>query len=146
MTDKPRSANGFREIKRGESCPICEHAGRCKRDDPGDVRLCFRVADESANGFRKLKTTGECSTFVRIDSPADRNGRAPVRAVTPDLDALASRYVQALPDDRIESEADQLGVSIESLRAIGFGIDDEGVYVLQNATPAATSSESARGT
>ena len=44
----PHSSNGFKERK-GESCPICTHRGRCKysTEHGDDLVLCFRLSDEA---------------------------------------------------------------------------------------------------
>lgn len=127
-TDPLQQRSKFRELDRGERCTICGHNRRCKvAADSGDLRLCFRASDERVNGFRRIKQTGECTTYVRIDSPADQAGAkftTHSRSVG-DLNAAAKRYAQAMTDERLQTMADQLGVSAASLRAIDAGLNGD---------------------
>lgn len=131
----------FREIRRPAQCPVCEHAERCKRSvqHGDDLILCFRVSYDEVNGFRRIKKTGPCSTYVRIGSPSDsretdsrhrppRTSR-PVRCEPstpktndlPGLDALAARCASAVTDAQVDELAEGLGVSPTALRALDVG-------------------------
>jgi hypothetical protein len=127
-TDPLQQRSKFRELKRGDRCAVCGHNGRCKvATDSDDLRLCFRASDERVNGFRRIKQTGECATYARIDSPADRAGAKGPTYSRPvgDLNAAAQRYAQAMMDERLRTAADQLGVSAASLRAIDAGLNGD---------------------
>ncbi len=96
---------------RSTPCPVCRKKRRCKRhrERPGDLVLCFRESAASMNGFRRIKSNGECSTYARVGSPAD-NGRPAAAKVRPtttrssetDLDALAKRYADVITDAQVD--------------------------------------------
>ncbi|MEK6677033.1 MAG: DUF3987 domain-containing protein [Planctomycetota bacterium] len=118
--------NNFIEFKH-ESCPVCGHRGRCKNsaEHPGDLILCFRINDELIDGFRRVKSTSECTTYVRIGSSADRNGKPggfSMERASPNLNEKAKQYAAALADEQVQHLANDLGVSAQSLRAINIGI------------------------
>lgn len=134
----------FREIRGKATCPVCGHCDRCKYavELPDDLRLCFRVSESDINGFRRIKQTRGCATYIRTGSELDRrggtNGRAtgsrkPTKPRSPseppasprhaDLDHLAEKFAEAVTNDQVDDLARELGVSPESLRAIGIGHD-----------------------
>jgi len=110
----------FKEFRRGEVCPICEHPGpdRCKNN--GKAVLCFRVSDEIVNGHQRIKRNGECSTYVPAEAFVDRNAKTNDGT---DLDATAKRYASEIAPDQVQTLAVSLGVSGESLRLLGVGSD-----------------------
>lgn len=131
----------FFEFKRG-ACPVCGHRGRCKNsgEHPNDLILCFRISADCVNGYRRIKTTRECTTFVRIGSPADRGESATRKPHgKSDLDGLAARFTAAMPADELERLACELGVDVDSLRALGIGWDGQNpVFPERDATARVT--------
>lgn len=138
-------SNGqFREIRGKAICPVCGHRDRCKYaiEYPEELRLCFRASDERINGFRRIRRTSECSTYIRAGAELERrggtNGRAggsprptnrrgpsepPRSPPKADLDQLAAKHAKSVTDGQVEALARELGVSSASLRAIGIGFD-----------------------
>ena len=112
-----RTRDTFRELRR-EPCPVCRHAGRCKANSSRDVILCFRETAESADGFRRIKQTGECVTYVRTGSPADHRNAPQSKG---DWGRKANNYATALSDDRALALAEQLHVIPETLKRVGAG-------------------------
>lgn len=123
-----RGSNNFKELGR-ELCPVCGHAGRCKRSEErgDDLVLCFRSTEEIINGYRRLKHTNGCSTYIRIGCETDRTvafqkTKPTSKAPIPGLDGLALKYADALTEEAAQAFADELGVSSDSIRMIGAGV------------------------
>lgn len=112
----PSTPGTFREMGK-EPCPVCEHKNRCKSDVARDVVLCFRRTDDELNGFRRIKHTAGCTTYVRVGSSADRsNGGA-----HDDWQGKADSHRAALTPNRRAALAGQLHVTPEALKRIGAG-------------------------
>jgi hypothetical protein len=117
----------FVEFKR-KPCPVCGHRDRCKDSTvhPNDLVLCFRESGGSVNGFRRIKRTGECSTYIRVGSSADQGeDLVPTSRRQANLNDRAKRFSAAMPEERLQGIANELGVSAAALRALGVGWDGE---------------------
>lgn len=109
--------HSFQEMTRAP-CPVCGHGGRCKADPSRDVILCFREAADSVNGFRRIRQTGECGTYVRTGSTADTRNPSRLHG---DWARQAEDYAAAMSSDRLAALAEQLHVAPEALKRIGCG-------------------------
>lgn len=108
----------FKELGR-ERRPVCDHADRCKAIPSRDVVLCFRQDEPEINGFRKIKYTNGCTTYVRSGSDADRNGR-------PKRESKRAPWGKPIlaPTAVVDKLAEELCVSVDSLRALELHVRD----------------------
>ena len=140
------STREFKELGR-EPCLVCGHKDRCKADATGDLVLCFRTREPEINGFRLLKHTRGCSTYVRIGSAADRGRqvRRGTKQPRPALDQLAAKYAAALTDSAAKRFALELGVTVASLGCWWRGYTTD-PYAFLSAMGVAQSRRSTHGT
>lgn len=111
-------ADIFKGLDR-ELCPVCGRARRCKSNSSRDVVLCFRQTEEQINGFRRIKQTGECCTYVRTGSPADDG--SPATPTKGDWRRKAEDFAARLPRAKLVALAKKLHVAPDALKRINVG-------------------------
>lgn len=109
-------------VSRRQPCPICERRDWCTyvgdQNNP-EVVLCMR--HESS---RPVETGGWLHRSRDADDYRCRPPRRKLkqrRASTIDFGAIANKYQEALPDACLQSLADELGITSETLRRFSVG-------------------------
>jgi hypothetical protein len=116
--------NNWKRVTRACPCPVCRKPDWCLVAGPeGDptAAICARVESP--------KRCGEAGWLHRLrDDPAWQPAKRFVRSVSlslpvplRDLADLAASYRQAVNADRLHTLARSLGLSVESLTALGIG-------------------------
>lgn len=110
----------WRRVNRERPCPICERPDWCLLSDDGRAAICARVESP--------KRCGEAGWLHRLRAddcrPAQRFVRSvpiPSAAGRPDLAALANTYRASLDAEQLHALAFDLGLSVESVNALGIG-------------------------
>jgi hypothetical protein len=112
--------NGWQRVRRDRPCPICERPDWCLLATDGSAAICART--ESA------KRCGEAGWLHRLRDDGWRLPRRIVRSVplTPasrrhDLPELADCYRDAVDPVQLDILARSLGLTVDSLTALGIG-------------------------
>jgi hypothetical protein len=107
-------------VSKERHCPICDHADWCLVSADGRVAICARVSDGS------VKRCGEAGYLHRLANSPERWCPQPRRLhVAPqpaDVSALAAEcHAAADRGGHLDALAEQLGLSVESLRRFRVG-------------------------
>lgn len=113
-----RNNSTFTELGR-QPCPVCGHAGRCKANPDLTAVLCFRQTADHVSGFRRVKRTGECSSYVAVSSAANTTAHTPHGPT--DWQRKTDEYVGRLCEERRVALARQLHVIPNALQRIRVG-------------------------
>jgi 5S rRNA maturation endonuclease (ribonuclease M5) len=112
--------DGWQRVNRERPCPICERPDWCLVSTDETAAICART--ESA------KRCGEAGWLHRLrDSPRQPVRRAVRRICLPlacpgtRFNELAGQFREAVDSCHLEQFADSLGLSVESLKALGIG-------------------------
>lgn len=104
-------------VRRGNLCPICGHDSWCLISQDGETVICARTESDRA--------AGKAGWIHRMgpDAPKPKAAPKPKRAAlpTPEIEALAIRCYQQCQHP--ELLANELGVSVASMRECGLGYD-----------------------
>lgn len=128
MTQTTQHAR-MRPARRGRPCPICGRPSWCMAND--EATICMRTPNEhpvdcQGAGVGYLYRLGDSPAPARrgLASPSDTI--APMAPAIPSGESgpswtnLLHRYAVDTPADRIRHLADSLGVSVASLKRLGF--------------------------
>jgi hypothetical protein len=111
----------FQRVRRLRPCPICGKPDWCLIAPDGGAAICARVESP--------KRCGEAGWFHRLrNDPFRLARRRVIRAVyisstasRPDLAALSSQYRIAVNSEALNALGRSLGLTVESLTALGIG-------------------------
>lgn len=120
----------MRPARRGRPCPICGRPGWCMAND--EAAICMRTPNEhpvdcQGAGIGYLHRLGQGAP-----APARRAQASPSDTISPSAPSLPSddtgpswasllhRYAAGTPADGLRHLADSLGVSVASLKRLGF--------------------------
>lgn len=110
--------NDFRRLKKRERCPVCSHADWCLVARDGEAVICAR-----AESGRRMGSAGWLhGTLNGHGLRAPRECRIAYAPGNKDLTGLAARFEEALCEAELARLASSLGLSSESLRALGVGL------------------------
>lgn len=101
----------WREVTPKQPCPICGKGDWCGRS--GDVVRCMRPPAETPKGWVVVKLPLDGGTVFRQERGLAQRQR--------DFPALHRTFIEAATPERLQPLADELGVTVESLRAIECG-------------------------
>jgi hypothetical protein len=110
---------GWQRVRKGKPCPICDKPDWCLIAADGSAAICARA--ESA------KRCGGAGWLHRLRDDLDQPRRAtryiPLTpgGCSPNLAGLATNFQQAIDAGRLYQLAACLGLSVESLTALGIG-------------------------
>jgi hypothetical protein len=109
---------GWRRVRRSDPCPVCERPDWCLVSEDGSVCICPRVESD-----RRAGAAGWLHRLRDDEDPRRRIRRLLIPSDLPraDLSELADRCRRSLPPDRLAAFARSLGVSADSLAALGVG-------------------------
>jgi len=133
------SSGDWQRVTRNEPCVVCGKPDWCLNKRDKSAAICARVESghkvqragkDLAGWFHRLTND---STFV----PRPRTIKVEPVRVTKNWSSIAARYKNAIRPAELESHARGLGVSAESLRRLGLGIDRNAcafTYPMSDAT------------
>lgn len=109
-------------VRKGSPCPICQAIKWCAVSEDGAIAICARIAE----GSYKKTSNG---AFLHFLKPADSTTRPRVKVVAVtvppcapfDLSAFAQQCAAEVDPARIESFAQSVGLSTDSLWRLGIG-------------------------
>lgn len=104
----------WHDVTKHHPCPICGKPDWCGYS--GDVFRCMRVHDD-ISGFRIVKQDVEGGTTFTTCDVTKNNGKQ----TGTDWNAMQMQFSAALSDVKLQSLADELNVTAESLKKIGVG-------------------------
>lgn len=121
------SVTDWREVSKGEPCPLCGKPDWCKVSSDGDAVLCGRSPDLPAGWARRKPAKDGRILYVRERAGASTRGAPPPRP-TPKpstaprhLSEVSDRCRAALGADRLDALARDLGVRADALRDLAPG-------------------------
>lgn len=104
------------EVTRDSPCPVCRKPDWCGRSDEDAIR-CMRIED--APGWRVVTI---CPDGGTVYVPPDEHGAGNNRArQSQDWAAESDKCQRAITDEQIKNLAQQLGVTVDSLRQLRVG-------------------------
>lgn len=119
-------SKGFRSVSRSEPCPACGKPDWCAWTSKGLLR-CERTTDPPAN-MRLIKPAGSGGLFapasaVRMGRTGRSGGRNPKKPVPSGVNWAeeTQRLSANITPAALQTLADKLGVTVDSLQAIGCG-------------------------
>lgn len=112
------------EVTRDAPCPICGKVDWCGRSDEDAIR-CMRIVD--APGWRVVTI---CPDGGTVYAPPHEHGAGNNRArQSQDWAAESDKCQRAITDGQIQNLAEQLGVTVDSLRRLRVGWSEcDGCY------------------
>ncbi len=108
-------------VTKHRPCPACGHSAWCAFAPDGNLK-CERTT-KAPDGYRLITKKDNGAVFAP-EHPAAARPRPPrSRAVqiSVDLNAMLARCAAAITEAQLRTLADELGVTAESLRALGIG-------------------------
>lgn len=111
--------SNWREVTRGEPCPICQKPDWCGRSSDGAVR-CMRVS-EPPSGWRILKVCEDGGIVFELDNGSQRNA-----GDSNDWRTKTANFQAAILTEKLTDLASTLHVSPQALRAVGVGWNRHG--------------------
>jgi hypothetical protein len=119
----PRKSSGWTPLR--EPCPVCGHRGHCTRTADGQVVKCMR----NPNDHPVKQKDGAVGYLYRADAitggnlPKSSPAPKPPTRTTSEWRNIIKQHQTAVNPKRLSAFAESLGLSVDSLKAYGVGLD-----------------------